>query len=229
MEVREWVLTEEGRSGRIGALLPCRLCRMPRIPPEASEYKRTAVFDATTTPAGLRKSHTTKADVWGEIVVLEYYARVSEKRPFVALQKLVFERVGKAVVWRGEGTPLTTVETTVAETAKALGSTWTKTPPLGSREPPKKGAKTRPAKPGELDALAVHKHLSRIIEGNDPLARGFLKRELERTTPAVRTYAASLMEGGPRSDTAIAKELACPVSEVVTSRELLSALLRGIK
>ncbi len=42
---------------------------MPRLPDTASEYKRTAIFDATTTPAGLRKSHTTKAGVWGEIVV----------------------------------------------------------------------------------------------------------------------------------------------------------------
>jgi tellurite resistance-related uncharacterized protein len=71
MEVREWVLTEEGRRGRIGASLPCRHCRMPRLPETAVEYKRTSVFDATTTPLGLRKSHTTKAGVWGEIVVVE--------------------------------------------------------------------------------------------------------------------------------------------------------------
>jgi tellurite resistance-related uncharacterized protein len=71
MEVREWVLTEEGRRGRLGATLPCRLCRMPRIPEAAAEYKRTAIFDAATTPAALRKRHTTKAGVWGEIVVVE--------------------------------------------------------------------------------------------------------------------------------------------------------------
>jgi tellurite resistance-related uncharacterized protein len=71
MEVREWVMTEEGRHGRIGASLACRHCRMPRLPQAASEYNRTATFDATSTPAGLRKSHTTKDDVWGEIVVVE--------------------------------------------------------------------------------------------------------------------------------------------------------------
>jgi tellurite methyltransferase len=71
METREWVRTEEGRRGRIGALFPCRLCRMPRLPKTVAEYKRTALFDAPTTPAGLRKSHTTKAGVWGEIVVVE--------------------------------------------------------------------------------------------------------------------------------------------------------------
>jgi tellurite resistance-related uncharacterized protein len=44
---------------------------MPRLPDAVSEYSRTTTFDATTTPAGLRKSHTTKAGVWGEIVVVE--------------------------------------------------------------------------------------------------------------------------------------------------------------
>lgn len=71
LELRAWVLTEEGRRSRLGVALPCRACRMPRIPESAAEYKRTATFDATTTPAGLRKSHTTKDGVWAEIVVLE--------------------------------------------------------------------------------------------------------------------------------------------------------------
>lgn len=44
---------------------------MPKLPSSVTEYKRTLVFDASTTPAGLRKSHTTKAGVWGEIVVVE--------------------------------------------------------------------------------------------------------------------------------------------------------------
>lgn len=70
METREWVLTDEGRRGRIGASFPCRYCLMPRIPSTASEYKRTPTFDKSTTPAGLRRSHTTKEGVWGEIVVV---------------------------------------------------------------------------------------------------------------------------------------------------------------
>jgi tellurite methyltransferase len=71
MEVREWVTTEDGRRGRIGASLPCRYCRMPSLPTGVAEYQRTAIFDATTTPAALRARHTTKAGVWGEIVVVE--------------------------------------------------------------------------------------------------------------------------------------------------------------
>jgi tellurite methyltransferase len=71
MEERPWVTTEEGRAQKLGASLPCLYCRMPAIPPEAREYKRTADFDATSLPAGLRKSHSLKAGVWGEIVVTE--------------------------------------------------------------------------------------------------------------------------------------------------------------
>jgi tellurite resistance-related uncharacterized protein len=70
METREWVLTDEGRRGRIGASFPCRYCLMPRLPSTVSEYNRTATFDKATTPKGLLKSHTTKEGVWGEIVVV---------------------------------------------------------------------------------------------------------------------------------------------------------------
>lgn len=71
LETREWVMTEEGRRGRLGARLPCRYCRMPRLPAAVAEYKQTTIYDATTTPAGLRKSHSTKKGVWAEIVVVE--------------------------------------------------------------------------------------------------------------------------------------------------------------
>jgi tellurite methyltransferase len=68
-ERREWVTTEAGRSAQIGTMLPCLYCRMPRLPSEAVEYKRTSEFDEGTVPAGLTKSHTLKAGTWGEIVV----------------------------------------------------------------------------------------------------------------------------------------------------------------
>ena len=89
IETREWVLTEEGRRGRIGAAFPCRYCLMPRIPGAASEYKRTATFDKATTPAGLLKSHTTKGGVWGEIVVVAgrvlYVIETEEDASFVLM------------------------------------------------------------------------------------------------------------------------------------------------
>lgn len=68
-EMRPWVLSEEGRREKLGALLPCPPCRMPKLPPGLVEYKRTAEFDDRTVPAGLTKMHRLKADVWGELVV----------------------------------------------------------------------------------------------------------------------------------------------------------------
>jgi hypothetical protein len=162
-------------------------------------------------------------------IALEYAAHVFDKAPFVALQKLLFERVGDAVVSSGEGAGLTTLEALVARRAREVGPTWAKTPPLGRPEPPKKAPKTRAARPGELDALAVHKRLARIIEGRDPLERDMLRRELERTTERVRAYAAALMEEGPTPDTAIAKELGWTLTDVVASREELGALLARIR
>ena len=69
LESRPWVTTEEGRRAFVGSTLPCTLCRMPKLPSDVAPYKTTAVFDAQSVPAGLRRSHTLKADTWGEIVV----------------------------------------------------------------------------------------------------------------------------------------------------------------
>jgi len=44
---------------------------MPALPPEATLYKETPVFDAATMPAGLRRRHSTKEGIWGVIRVLE--------------------------------------------------------------------------------------------------------------------------------------------------------------
>lgn len=41
------------------------------LPTGLTAYKRTAVFDQDTLPAGLRREHRTKAGVWGMIHVLE--------------------------------------------------------------------------------------------------------------------------------------------------------------
>jgi tellurite resistance-related uncharacterized protein len=42
---------------------------MPELPPDVAPYKETKEFDEYTVPAGLTRSHRTKAGVWGEIVV----------------------------------------------------------------------------------------------------------------------------------------------------------------
>jgi tellurite methyltransferase len=69
LENRPWVMTEAGRGAFIGTALPCSLCRMPKLPTDVSPYKNTAVFDARSVPAGLKRTHALKVDTWGEIVV----------------------------------------------------------------------------------------------------------------------------------------------------------------
>jgi tellurite resistance-related uncharacterized protein len=44
---------------------------MKRLPANVSAYKRTPEFVDDTIPAGLLKSHSTKAGVWGKIVVID--------------------------------------------------------------------------------------------------------------------------------------------------------------
>ncbi len=43
--------------------------RMPELPEDVVEYRRTTVFDCETVPKGLLRSHQVKTGVWGEIVV----------------------------------------------------------------------------------------------------------------------------------------------------------------
>lgn len=66
-----WVLSTEGRAGKQGERLTCVLCQMPRLPPLASTYKETAIFDERTVPTGLLARHALRADTWGRIVVIE--------------------------------------------------------------------------------------------------------------------------------------------------------------
>ena len=70
-EMRPWVESEEGRASMIGHELVCSYCDMPTLPPDVEVYQRTPTFDETTIPRGLREEHSTKAGVWGRIVVEE--------------------------------------------------------------------------------------------------------------------------------------------------------------
>lgn len=44
---------------------------MKSLPPSVEAYRRTPEFDESSVPKALRASHSTKAGVWGRIVVLE--------------------------------------------------------------------------------------------------------------------------------------------------------------
>jgi tellurite resistance-related uncharacterized protein len=66
-----WVIDEQGRAEHVGALLPCPLCKMPRLPACARVYKSTPIYDAASLPSGLLRSHRLKRGSWGKILVLE--------------------------------------------------------------------------------------------------------------------------------------------------------------
>lgn len=70
-ELRPWVETEEGRASMLGVELECGFCDMPTFPEGLTLLRRTRTFDETTVPDALTSFHTTKAGVWGRIVVDE--------------------------------------------------------------------------------------------------------------------------------------------------------------
>jgi tellurite resistance-related uncharacterized protein len=68
---RPWVMTEEGRAGKLGVELPCVLCDRFELPSGYAAYKRTRDFDQDSVPDGLRANHSTKPGIWGVIHVVE--------------------------------------------------------------------------------------------------------------------------------------------------------------
>lgn len=83
---RPWVTTEEGRRSKLGQALDCVRCDAFELPDDFVPYKTTAVFTEATVPTGLRGAHTTKAGVWGRIVVsagrLGYHVQAPLARTF---------------------------------------------------------------------------------------------------------------------------------------------------
>ncbi len=85
---RPWVITAEGRADKVAQPLACPLCDRFELPAQVAPYKRTADFDQTTLPDGLRKDHTTKPGVWGVIHVLAGRLRYIVEPPLAREQVL---------------------------------------------------------------------------------------------------------------------------------------------
>lgn len=85
LELRQWVVSPEGRSARLGQTLDCIRCDRRELPEGHAAYKRTAQFREDTIPAGLLRHHSTKPGVWGRIVVergeLEFYEADEQAPP----------------------------------------------------------------------------------------------------------------------------------------------------
>lgn len=81
-QLRPWVVTEQGRAGRIGQHLECPACDLRELPKGHAAYRRTPSFTSATTPGALLARHATKAGVWGVLKVergaLEFIEREGE-------------------------------------------------------------------------------------------------------------------------------------------------------
>jgi tellurite methyltransferase len=67
---RPWVLSEEGRSERIGSELDCPYCDRAEMPGGLRVIRTAGPFGETTLPAGLRRVHRVAAGTWGRLRVL---------------------------------------------------------------------------------------------------------------------------------------------------------------
>jgi tellurite resistance-related uncharacterized protein len=96
-ELRPWAITAEGRQGRLGSELACVRCDRFELPDGFEPYKRTAEFDETTMPDGLRRHHTTRAGVWGVIHVIAGRLRYVVEPPLAAERVLDPDHPGVVV------------------------------------------------------------------------------------------------------------------------------------
>ena len=74
---RPWVVTAEGRHGRLGTSLPCPLCDRSELPESACPVRSSPVWDERTMPAGLRRAHQLAPGTWGVLRVHDGALRFS--------------------------------------------------------------------------------------------------------------------------------------------------------
>ena len=68
-QVREWVVDDEARRARVGALLECPLCDRGELPDAVTHVRNSEVWDETSIPAGLRRAHRLGRGTWGVLHV----------------------------------------------------------------------------------------------------------------------------------------------------------------
>lgn len=68
-QMREWVIDDEQRRSRVGAALECPLCDRAELPVWLRHVRNSAVWDAATMPAGLRRRHRLGHATWGVLHV----------------------------------------------------------------------------------------------------------------------------------------------------------------
>lgn len=86
-QVREWTITAEGRTERLGMPLGCPLCDRAELPGSVRWVRSTPVRDEHTMPRGLRRAHRLAGGTWGRIVVHDGKLRfAAETAPTIGVQ-----------------------------------------------------------------------------------------------------------------------------------------------
>ena len=67
---RPWVLTESGRTGRVGTVIDCPLCDRVELPGGLELARTAGPFDQVTLPAALRRDHRVADRTWAVLRVL---------------------------------------------------------------------------------------------------------------------------------------------------------------
>lgn len=68
---RPWILTDEGRDGRLGSSLSCPHCDRAELPAAVRLERVSPEWSEVTIPPALRRSHRLAAGTWGLLVVHE--------------------------------------------------------------------------------------------------------------------------------------------------------------
>lgn len=68
-QVREWVLTREGRTARRRQPLDCPLCDRGELPDGVGYVRTSPEWTEETLPSGLRRDHRLAAGTWGRLTV----------------------------------------------------------------------------------------------------------------------------------------------------------------
>ncbi|MGH9047567.1 MAG: DUF3565 domain-containing protein, partial [Acidimicrobiales bacterium] len=64
-QLREWVVTPEGRAARLGAPLNCPLCDRTELPQRVRRTRVSSDWNEKTMPVGLRRAHRLGEGTWG--------------------------------------------------------------------------------------------------------------------------------------------------------------------
>jgi tellurite methyltransferase len=68
---RPWVLTEAGRSRRVGTAIACPLCDRGELPQGLTRVRSAGPFDEETLPPALQRDHRVAERTWAVLRVIE--------------------------------------------------------------------------------------------------------------------------------------------------------------